>query len=289
MAATLPTRLRPHGIRMKTPFLLFKVAKAGKRAQPMVEYDVSSISDLLQALPTLHGRTKAGKPKTVWFRGHANHTWHLEPSLSRQGKLEDELKLVKHFKQNAFQFLSAPPQTESEWIFLMQHYAIPTRLLDWTENPLVALYFACGDFQAKRKPAAAVWCLYPQELNKISGVVLTPQDDIPAFGEEDELEDYLPSRVRIGNAKKGPLAIIAARRFDRVYAQKGVFTIQHREVRRIEELQNDAGEQPHLVKLTIPRLAVKQLRKELALLGVNKLMIFPQLDNAAAQVMDTLA
>ncbi|HEY1754415.1 MAG TPA: FRG domain-containing protein [Bryobacteraceae bacterium] len=267
------------------PFLLFKLAWG---VRTMVEYDVSGISDLLEALPKIYGRTKAGKPKTVWFRGHASHAWHLEPSLSRQGKLEDELKLMKHFKQNAFQFLSAPPQSESEWIFLMQHYAIPTRLLDWTENPLVALYFACQDFPARRKPAAAVWCLYPQELNKISGVVLTPQDDIPAFGEEDELEDYLPSRVRIGNAQKTPLAIIAARRFDRVYAQKGVFTIQHREVHRLEELQDAAGEQPHLVKLKIPRNAVKRLTKEIALLGVNKLMIFPQLDNAAAHVMETL-
>ena len=128
--------------------------------------------------------------------------------------------------------------------------------------------------------------MYPQELNKISGVVLTPADDIPAFGDEKELNDYLPSGVRLGNSKKNPLAIIAARRFDRVYAQKGVFTIQHKEVIRIEELKDSDSNQPHLLKIKIQRASIGKLRKELALLGVNKLTIFPQLDNAASQVME---
>ena len=252
----------------------------------MVEYDVGSVAELLETLPRIYGTPS--KPKTVWFRGQANHKWHLEPSLSRRRLVESELMLIKQFKQNAFQFLAIPPQSESEWIFLMQHYAIPTRLLDWTEHPLVGLYFAVEDYSAKRKPAAALWCLYPQELNKLSGVVLTPADDIPAFGDEKELNDYLPSGVRLGNSKKNPLAIIAARRFDRVYAQKGVFTIQHREVIRIEELKDGDGEQPHLVKIKIQRSHIGRLRKELALLGVNKLTIFPQLDNAASQVMEAI-
>jgi hypothetical protein len=252
----------------------------------MVEHDVCSISDLLDILPKIYG--KPGKAKTVWFRGQANYQWHLEPSLSRRGLVESELMLMKQFKQNAFQFLAVPPQSEFEWIFLMQHYAIPTRLLDWTENPLVALYFAVEDYGARTKQAAALWCLYPQELNKISGVVLAPADDIPAFGDEKELNDYLPSGVRLGNSKKNPLAIIAARRFDRVYAQKGVFTIQHREVIRIEELKDSNGAQPHLVRIKIQRKHVGRLRRELALLGINKLTIFPQLDNVASQVMEAI-
>ncbi|MGD0547872.1 MAG: FRG domain-containing protein [Terracidiphilus sp.] len=131
----------------------------------MEEHQISGIGELLEVLPSIY-KGKGSKPRKVWFRGHANHSWHLEPSLARSGKLVAELQLMKQFKQNAFQFLDVPPQDEHEWIFLMQHYAIPTRLLDWTENPLIGLYFAVQDFPGSKKPPAALWCLYPQELNK---------------------------------------------------------------------------------------------------------------------------
>lgn len=239
---------------------------------------------MLAVLPEIYK-----KSKTVWFRGHANHEWHLEPTLARRGKLTSELQLMKQFKQNAFQFLDRPPENEWEWIFLMQHYAIPTRLLDWTESPLVGLYFALQSSSTMSKqPAAALWCLYPQRLNAISGIVLSPPDDIPAFGDEPELKDYLPSQVQSGNSKKNPLAIVASRKFARVYAQKGVFTILHRMPVRLNELKDDKGKRPHLLKIKIPRAAVHRLRKEIALLGITKLAIFPQLENVADQITGEL-
>ena len=249
-------------------------------------YKIKSIAELLKKLPVVHG-----PEKTVWYRGHADHAWHLEPSLSRLKKLESEAQLIKQFKQNAFQFLDKPPETEWEWIFLMQHYGVPTRLLDWTESPLVALYFALLDVpnSPKSQKDAAVWCLYPRRLNEISGLVLNPPDDIPAFGDEKELDDYLPSRVQAaGKSKKNPIAIIAPRKFVRVYAQQGVFTILHRQTVRINELKNDDGDPNHLVKLSIPRESVAQMRNELKYLGINRLTVFPQLEHVAERVQEVL-
>ena len=88
------------------------------------EYSISSLADLLERLPSLHVADK-----TVWFRGHAEERWHLEPSLSRRNKLNCEMQLIKRFKQDAIQFLDRVPDHEYEWIFLMQHYRVPTRLL----------------------------------------------------------------------------------------------------------------------------------------------------------------
>ncbi len=53
--------------------------------------------------------------------------------------------MLNEFKQCAQDYLSIKPKNDFEWMFLAQHYGIPTKLLDWTTDPLVALFFAVDE------------------------------------------------------------------------------------------------------------------------------------------------
>ncbi|WP_429033282.1 FRG domain-containing protein [Aeromonas veronii] len=95
-------------------------------------------------------KDKSGGPEYI-FRGVTDETHLLIPSIGRG--IEDcvfgDISTVELSLMNEFKRLSAPvlndvdtPKTEFEWLFLAQHYGLPTRLLDWSTNPLVALFFA---------------------------------------------------------------------------------------------------------------------------------------------------
>lgn len=77
------------------------------------------------------------------YRGHGSRAWEVKPSSFRKGVygIRDAHDLAR-WKEAARRFVDRPT-SDLEWLVLAQHYGIPTALLDWTTNPLVALYFAC--------------------------------------------------------------------------------------------------------------------------------------------------
>src|SRR5262245_49355448 len=106
----------------------------------IIDQPINNVAELLAQLAQL---SAAVPNEIVWFRGHGNVAHTLLPSIARHANgLAREEMLLKRFKQNAFPFTHRPPQEEWDWLFLMQHFGVPTRLLDWTESPLVGLYFA---------------------------------------------------------------------------------------------------------------------------------------------------
>lgn len=106
-----------------------------------------------------------GKPHSVWFRGESHRASKAKPSLRPKVfgfGIEQENLLVQSFRRKAGGMSDTPPFERTDlWLFLAQHHNVPTRLLDWSEGALSALFFAINDVE---KPNPIVYMLNPRVL-----------------------------------------------------------------------------------------------------------------------------
>lgn len=237
--------------------------------RPKKPKKVESISKLIDCLKN------DIKEELVWFRGHADCKWELLPHLARDKKwLDAECDLIAKFKQNSALLLSPLPKEDWEWLTIMQHHGVPTRLLDWTESPLTALYFAVEE-KAYSNVDGALWVLYPTHLNKLGSIEPDYENYIPTF-EDDSLTPYTPKVISAETTSRmNPIAVIGPRNTERMQAQLGVFTVIHRVPTPIEKV----GDGKHVIKYIIPKEKKKHLLEELSFLKIGKFQLFPELQS----------
>ena len=135
------------------------------------ELEINSIGTYVEAIT----RIDAEQQYRMWFRGQSDYSWGLVPSVQRKGGMSKhyEQYISTNFMIHTMRLNPNAPQRydRASWLTLMQHYGLPTRLLDWSESPLVALYFALSS-DRDAKTDAAVWVLNPMKLNKKVGLSL---------------------------------------------------------------------------------------------------------------------
>lgn len=239
-----------------------------------------------------------GQSDDLWFRGCSSAKYKLLPSLYRHRKKQTiadlstlEKNLMTRFRQRSIPFRTNSLADEWECLFFMQHYRVPTRLLDWTENPFMAIFFAVSDApfdvtvrgKLKFKDQAAVWILNPVAWNRHSlnhqsfeGGVLTPDDDA--------LKGYkpVPSFVGMNNY---PVALYGAHNSPRIVAQRGSFTIFGQNVEPMEDVYKEQGfPKDSLVKIVFDKTVLPELRRSIFRHGITESVVFPDLDGLAREI-----
>jgi hypothetical protein len=213
----------------------------------------------------------------MWLRGQEKAVWRLEPQLYRLKK-PDEDEIRSDFKRCGRQLISEErrPATEWEWYFLMRYYGAPTRLLDWSDGALIALYFAVRS-PDRRMTDAAVWLLDPWWLNSktvdTSGVMLP--DWI-------EAAPYLPKVFEEKLHVRLPAAIDPPHVSRRLAVQRTRFTI-HGTVRDgLSAVGREA--RGRLEKILIVGSAKAQIKKDLARCGILESTVFPDLEGLSREL-----
>ncbi|GGA56202.1 hypothetical protein GCM10011507_04380 [Edaphobacter acidisoli] len=216
-----------------------------------------------------------------WYRGQQRKQWKLWPNILRIGccdaDTEDEIREEFAIRAPALSRFESMPTVDWDLYFLMQHYGAPTRLLDWTESPVIALYFAVRDNPGYYD--SSVWVLNPYELNRRvikRGEVISPS----AVGANPKdckpVARWLPPRWAGRMIPQSPVAIFPTHIARRISSQKSCFTVHGREADGFDRFMK--GARPCLKKIIIPGHAVKGIRLNLKDYGIDDTTIFPDLE-----------
>jgi hypothetical protein len=255
---------------------------------------VRSLPEYLQLIE--NAQTLASQ--SLWYRGCGSTTHQLLPSLYRhqQSRTPDQLadlerQLMTRFRQRSIPYHSRTLTDDWDALFFMQHYGVPTRLLDWTENPLIALHFALMGATKAATPSgrltfqsdAAIWMLDPVAWNRhalrhvsFDGGVLSPGDE--------GIKSYRPIPSFAGMHNQ-PVALYGAHNSARIVAQQGVFTIFGRDIKQMEQVfKDDDFPDRCLTKIVVKRSLIARMRKSLLNHGITESVVFPDLEGLAREI-----
>ena len=208
----------------------------------------------LECFEEFHQQVQSYNKKADIYRGVTNKDYQLVPKIGRvplhenQSRKKEEQRIFRRFKERALPYLGFMPRDGWDWLAIAQHHGLPTRLLDWTRNPLAALYFAV---EHENIHDSAIYVLRGYKVISIK----THPDPF----KYSQVGKFVPDRIT-----------------PRISAQLGVFTI-HPELEK--PFSSDS-----LEKLIIPNRICRKLKKIVDTYGINRATLFPDLDGLAHHI-----
>jgi hypothetical protein len=249
---------------------------------------IESLEQFLQEIRNFGGPG----PVQMYFRGQGEPVKQLMPSIGRTqyyaGKSvlltpKEERSLLKRFRRYAYEYFKRVP-TEWETLFLARHHGLPTRLLDWTSNPLVALYFAASHESEELARSARDSGERKVEVDGTVWAIARREDA------REELDVFVetPSPLDVAGIR----IVFPVNPSPRLTAQSGVFTLHGDpwsdlvrcagKAYRDEELDLE-----RLTRWTVPSRSKAAIILDLERVAINSRMLFPDLDGLARGLWET--
>jgi hypothetical protein len=242
-------------------------------------YTLSNIEQAVQlGTQVVHG----------WFRGQDKTYDNLTPGIFRKTTWmgdRTERTYIVDFRRVAPALVANIPKWDDHlaWLFLAQHHRLPTRLLDWTENVLVALYFATDS----QDEDGELWAMDPYALNEKSGIfdIATADDWQVKYFADAAVCTPQVMMERYKEVALFPVALLPPMTFPRIVSQLSAFTL-HPLLDNRNDIHKLLTLEIQLVRYIIPAKYKLHLRQDLAELGIMRRTLFQDLDSLSISIVE---